>query len=154
MRDTRTVFWLYVLENGLNIGVAFALYKKLGVQGLALSYSIAYFVAALVALVLLRDRLGNIGGRAILTSSLRAFGMAIVMAVVIAFVVTLTGTSSGILGWIKLGFAVGIGGLTYLGGAGLAGTLSTSQVKEPECVSISSRTAQVIFRRISSKPLG
>jgi putative peptidoglycan lipid II flippase len=124
MRDTRTVFWLYVLENGLNIGVAFALYKKLGVQGLALSYSIAYFVAALVALVLLRDRLGNIGGRAILTSSLRAFGMAIVMAVVIAFVVTLTGTSSGILGWIKLGFAVGIGGLTYLGGAGLAGTLS------------------------------
>ena len=124
MRDTRTVFWLYVIENGLNIGLAFAFYNHLGVQGLALAYSVAYFVAAVLALALLRDRLGGIGGRIIATSSARALGMAIVMAVVIAFVVTLLGTSTGPIGWIKLGVAVGVGGLAYLGGAGLAGTLS------------------------------
>lgn len=123
MHDTRTVFWLYLIENGINIVLAFALYHRLGIQGLALSYSIAYFVAAILALVLLWDRLGSIGGRPLLMSSLRALVLSLVMAVVIAFVVTLTGTSGGIIGWIKLGFAVLVGGLTYLGGAGLAGTL-------------------------------
>jgi putative peptidoglycan lipid II flippase len=124
MRDTRTVFWLYVLENGLNIGLAFALYRQLGVKGLALSYSVAYLVSAIVALTLLRERLGTIGGRALIASSVRALTMSIVMAVVIAFVETLTGTKSGLLGWVELVFAVGVGGVTYLGGAGLAGTLS------------------------------
>lgn len=123
MHDTRTVFWLYVIENGINIALAFAFYHRLGIQGLALSYSIAYFVAAILALVLLSDRLGSIGGRPLVMSTLRALIMSVLMAVVIAFIVTLTGTSTGIVGWLKLGFAVAVGGLTYLGGAGVAGTL-------------------------------
>jgi peptidoglycan biosynthesis protein MviN/MurJ (putative lipid II flippase) len=123
MRDTRTVFWLYALENGLNIGLAFALYGRYGIQGIAVSYSIAYFVAAIVALVILRSHLGTIGGRSLLLSSFRALVMALVMAVVIAFVITLTGTSGGLIGWIKLAIAVVVGAVTYLGGAGLAGTI-------------------------------
>jgi hypothetical protein len=51
MQDTRTAFILYVLENATNILVALILYRTyLGVRGLALSYSIAYSVAALAAL--------------------------------------------------------------------------------------------------------
>jgi putative peptidoglycan lipid II flippase len=95
MRDTRTAFWCYLIENGINIALAVLLYHRLGIQGLALSYSIAYTVAAVVALVVIRHRLGTMGGRAIASSSLRSFAMAVVMAVVLALVVTLTGTSLG-----------------------------------------------------------
>ncbi len=67
MQDTRTAFVLYVLENGTNILAALLLYRTpLGVRGLALAYSIAYTLAALVALAVLRERLGTIGGRSTL----------------------------------------------------------------------------------------
>ena len=62
MQDTRTAFVLYVLENGTNLLVAGLLYHPFGVRGLALSYSIAYTLAAVVALLVLRERLGTIGG--------------------------------------------------------------------------------------------
>jgi len=57
MQETRTMFFLYVLENGLNIVLALVLYGRFGVQGLAASYSIAYTAAALVSLAVLRRRL-------------------------------------------------------------------------------------------------
>ena len=50
MRDTRTPFFLYLLENGLNIVLAFGLRSTLGGRGLALSLAIAYTVAAVAAL--------------------------------------------------------------------------------------------------------
>jgi len=128
MRDTRTAFWCYVVENGLNIGLAVLLYHRLGIQGLALSYSIAYTVAAVVALVVIRRRLGTMGGRAIAASSLRSLAMAVLMAVVLALVVTLTGTSNGLLGWGKLLLATAAGGIAYFGGAGLAATLAERRI--------------------------
>jgi putative peptidoglycan lipid II flippase len=128
MRDTRTAFWCYLIENGINIALAVLLYHRLGIQGLALSYSIAYTVAAVVALVVIRHRLGTMGGRAIASSSLRSFAMAVVMAVVLALVVTLTGTSLGLLGWGKLILATAAGGVAYFGGAGLAATLAERRI--------------------------
>ncbi|MGI9119986.1 MAG: murein biosynthesis integral membrane protein MurJ, partial [Acidimicrobiales bacterium] len=56
MQDTRSLFFLYLLENGVNIGLAILLYPALGVRGLAVSYSVAYTVAAIVALAHLRRR--------------------------------------------------------------------------------------------------
>jgi putative peptidoglycan lipid II flippase len=128
MRDTRTAFWCYVIENGINIALAVAFYHRLGIQGLALSYSIAYTIAAVVALVVIRRRLGTMGGRVIAASSLRSFAMAILMAVVLALVVTLTGTSDGLLGWGKLILATAAGGIAYFGGAGLAATLTARRI--------------------------
>jgi putative peptidoglycan lipid II flippase len=128
MRDTRTAFWCYLIENGINIGLAVVFYHRLGVQGLALSYSIAYTIAAVVALVIIRHRLGTMGGRAIVASSLRSFAMAIVMAIVVALVVTITGTSTGLLGWGKLIVATAAGGIAYFGGAGLAATLAARRI--------------------------
>ena len=63
MQDTRTPFLLNALENGLNIAFAFALYPLFGVQGLALSWSIAYIVAMVVSLAAMRRRLGRLEGR-------------------------------------------------------------------------------------------
>lgn len=60
MQDTRSVFFLYLLENGLNIVLALALYPSLGVQGLALAYALAYTGGAGGALVLLQRRTGAV----------------------------------------------------------------------------------------------
>lgn len=60
MQNLRTAFLLYLLENGINVVVAIALVGPLGVRGVALSISIAYTVAALVALLVLRSRLGGL----------------------------------------------------------------------------------------------
>lgn len=62
MTDTRTVFWLYALENAINVALAFALFPAFGVVGLAASYAAAYSVAAIVAALVLRSRLGSLAG--------------------------------------------------------------------------------------------
>ena len=61
LHDTRTPFILNCWENLINVGVAAALYPFMGVQGLALSFSIAYGVAALIALQSLSGRTEGLG---------------------------------------------------------------------------------------------
>ncbi len=61
--DTFTPFWINCIENAVNIGLAFPLYAWLGIPGLALAFSLAYFVGAAVALLVLQQRLGGIEGR-------------------------------------------------------------------------------------------
>ncbi len=56
IKNTRIVFFLYLLENGLNIVLAIILHHFYGVFGLALSLSIAYSVAFAVGLATLFNR--------------------------------------------------------------------------------------------------
>jgi peptidoglycan biosynthesis protein MviN/MurJ (putative lipid II flippase) len=57
VQDLRSAFWLYVVENGINVVAAVALVGPLGVvRGIALSITIAYTVAAVAALAHLRTR--------------------------------------------------------------------------------------------------
>jgi len=127
MQDTRTAFVLYVLENGTNILLAILLYHPLGVRGLALAYSVAYTVGALVALLVLRERLGTIGGRSLLTSSFRSVALSLVMAFVVALITALVGTGPGLTGWARLLLAAIAGAVVYLGGAGVASTITSWQ---------------------------
>ena len=61
LHDTRTPFVLNCWENLINVVVAAALYPWMGVQGLALSFSVAYGVAALMTLQALSGRTGGLG---------------------------------------------------------------------------------------------
>ena len=61
LHDTRTPFVLNCWENAINVVVAVALYPWIGVRGLALSFSVAYGVAALMTLQSLAKRIGGIG---------------------------------------------------------------------------------------------
>ncbi len=65
MLAARTVFYLYVLENGVNIVTVVPLYDALGVRGLGLSQSIAYAVGAVAAFLAIRRRAGRLGGRSL-----------------------------------------------------------------------------------------
>jgi len=62
MQDTRTMFFIYLVENGLNIVFDLALYHRFGVRGLAAGLSLAYTVAAIIAFVHLSGRVGGMGG--------------------------------------------------------------------------------------------
>jgi putative peptidoglycan lipid II flippase len=64
-KNTKTPFFLNLGENGLNVALALPLVVWLGVQGLALAYSAAYLIAAVLALRALSRVTGGLGMRAI-----------------------------------------------------------------------------------------
>ncbi len=117
MHDTKTAFILYVIENGANIITAIFLYQHFGVKGLALSYSIAYSLGALVALSLLRERLGAIGGKKILARSAESLIYSILMGFVIALVGALFSPTNNLYTFFILILQVACGLLVYLGAA-------------------------------------
>jgi putative peptidoglycan lipid II flippase len=80
MQDARSVFYLYLLENGINVVLAFALYPWLGVQGLALSFSLAYTVATVAALIVLQRRTRSVDTAIVVRTCVRVGLASAVMA--------------------------------------------------------------------------
>jgi putative peptidoglycan lipid II flippase len=121
MQDTRTAFRLYLVENGLNIVFGVALVGPLGVRGLALSLSIAYSVAALLAMAVIRRRVGGLGGDDLTTPVKRVVGASAVMAVATVLAVNVSGSQSGfgLLGRVVL--AVIVGAVAYVATAAALG---------------------------------
>jgi putative peptidoglycan lipid II flippase len=113
MQDTRSMFWLYVLENGLSIMLALALYPALGVGGLALAWVGAYSVAAVAASVHLRGRTGGLEGRATADSLLRIGIATAVMAGAVAAVLRVGNPSSSLKAPLVV-LAVAAGTLVYV----------------------------------------
>ncbi|MHB1988479.1 MAG: murein biosynthesis integral membrane protein MurJ [Acidimicrobiales bacterium] len=124
MRDTRSAFFLYLVENGLNIVLAFVLTGLMGPRGLALSLSIAYSVAALLALFVVRRKMGSLGGTSVGRYVGRSLALALVMAFAVALVAAGIGSSSGSGLYERVIAGVVVGGIVYAGGAALAGTAS------------------------------
>jgi putative peptidoglycan lipid II flippase len=86
LRDTKTPFIVNCVENALNIVFAAILYPHFGISGLAYAFSAAYAVAAVVALVMLRSRIGGLDGRRSLQTTLRAAIAATALAIATALV--------------------------------------------------------------------
>ncbi len=130
MRDTRTAFYLYVIENGCNILAAFLFFemdRPFGVRGLALALSIAYTTGAIAAYIWLRLRLGRIGLAGLARSTARVLVLSMVMAFVVAVLDTVVGSGEGVGLLIRVCAAVAGGVAVYLGGAGLAASVSDWQ---------------------------
>ena len=109
LHDTRTPFVINCWENLLNVVVAVALYPWFGVQGLAFSFSVAYAVAAVMALRSLSRRTGGIGldlrGRQVLARTTVA---AVVMTLAVRLaVVAIPGRPPDIVE-AAVGVAVGV----------------------------------------------
>jgi putative peptidoglycan lipid II flippase len=124
MRDTRTAFFLYLLENGLNIILALVLPSHIGAKGLSLSLSIAYTVAAVAALVVVRGRMGGLGGRNVGRFVARSLVATLMMTGAVALVTAavVSQTEMGLLLRVVAGVLAGL--LTYGAVAGLAGSFS------------------------------
>jgi len=122
MQDTRSAFVLYILENGLNVALAFPLSRSsLGVAGLALSLSIAYTVAALVALADLRRRTAGLEGAALVRTLMRTGWISAVMAGAVAVVAAVIGSDHGVGLVIRVAVSVVIGVVVVMVAAGVAG---------------------------------
>ena len=95
LRDTRTPFWLNVIENGLNIVLAVALVGPLGVQGLALAYAGAYTLAAVLALVALQRRMGAVDVPEVIRSGVRIVVAVACLVAAVAAVSLVVGSDTG-----------------------------------------------------------
>ncbi len=124
MQDTRTPFLLNCVENGINIVLALALYPVLGVQGLALSWSIAYIVAMFVSLEAMRRRLGRLEGRHMIDTLARVFAATVVLGALAWGVATVIGYATPARAMVATGAAL------VVGGAGFLATLQLLRVGE------------------------
>jgi putative peptidoglycan lipid II flippase len=116
LQDTRTPFFLNAFENGLNIVLALLLFSPLGVQGLALAWTGAYAVAAVVALVTLRRRIGEVPDTTAIRSMLRAGVAGALLAVVAAPIAAAIGHSSPGEALVATVVAAAAGSAAYLVG--------------------------------------
>lgn len=122
MQDTRSAFVLYLVENGLNVALAFPLSRSsLGVAGLALALSIAYTAAALVALADLRRRTAGVEGAALARTLGRVGWVSAVMAGVVALAAAVVGSDHGVGLLVRVAVSVAIGVAVVVVAAGLAG---------------------------------
>jgi putative peptidoglycan lipid II flippase len=112
MQRTRVAFYLYLIENTINIALAVLLVHPLGVRGLALSLSVAYTVGAVLGVAQLRRWFGPLGTEGTWTP-LRRVGVATVaMGIVVLVVSNLSGATHGplllarVVGAVVAGLAV------------------------------------------------
>jgi putative peptidoglycan lipid II flippase len=112
MQRTKVAFYLYLIENTINIALGVALVHPLGVRGLALALSVAYSVSALLGFALLRRWFGPLGTEGTWTP-LRRVGLATVaMGAVVLVVSNLSGATHGplllarVVGAVVAGLAV------------------------------------------------
>jgi len=134
MKDTRTPFLVNALENGINLVLAFVLVTDVvtpggfGVEGLAWAWSGAYAIAAVVALALLRRRLGSFGpaARPTVSAAVRLLVAGAVMAMAVWAVVQALDASDA-SPWILAGAGTAIGVVVY---AGLAFALRVPELRQ------------------------
>ncbi len=114
MQRTKVAFWLYLVENVINVVLAIVLVGPMSVRGLAVSLSIAYSVAAVLGIAVLRAWLGHFGGRRA-WSPLKGSGLStLVMGVVVLVASNLSGASHGIGLLVRVLGSVAAGTLAYL----------------------------------------
>jgi putative peptidoglycan lipid II flippase len=94
MQRTKVAFFLYLIENGLNVALAFALVHPLGVRGLALALSIAYTVSAFLALAVFHQWFGRLAETSAWAPLGRVAIACVPMAVVVLVVSNLSGSTS------------------------------------------------------------
>jgi putative peptidoglycan lipid II flippase len=114
MQRTKIAFYLYLVENGLNVVLAFALIHPLGVRGLALSLSIAYSAGALCGLALLRQWFGPLGSPALWAPLRRVVTASIAMGLVVLVVSNISGAMHGVALVGRVVGGVVAGGLVFV----------------------------------------
>jgi putative peptidoglycan lipid II flippase len=115
MQDTRTAFRIYLVENAINIVLGVALVGSLGVRGLALSVSIAYTVAAVIALSVVSRKDAGLGGHELTTPVTRVLISTVVMAVATVLAVNVSAATTGFALLARVTLAVVVGALAFVG---------------------------------------
>ncbi len=113
MQRTKVAFWLYLVENGINVVLALALVHPLGVRGLALALTVAYTSAALCGVAVLRRWLGPLGGPRTWAPLRRVIGATAVMGAAVLVVANLSGAQHGVMLFLRVAGALVAGAVVY-----------------------------------------
>jgi len=123
MQDTRTPMIINCFVVAVNMLANYFLFHLMGVKGLALGFTIAYFFSMLLDGTVLRHRLKRLGGRAIASTAVRAAAAAAWMALVIFGSLRLVdaGFPGGGLAaeFLRLALPAALGVIAYLAAAHL-----------------------------------
>ncbi len=115
MQDTRTAFFLYLVENVVAVATALALVGPLGVRGLALSLTVGYSVATAAALEVMHRRLDGLGGTMVSRPLRRVAVATVCMGVVMVLASGVTSGRSDTSLVLRVLLAGVTGGGAYLG---------------------------------------
>jgi putative peptidoglycan lipid II flippase len=77
IQDTRSPFWISLWSEAANVVLAFVLYREFGIQGLAISFTVATFVNAIWLWSKLSRVYGPLGTRTLFPSMLKAFAASV-----------------------------------------------------------------------------
>jgi putative peptidoglycan lipid II flippase len=121
MQDTRTMFWLYVVENGTNVVLAVPLFALWHIPGLAAAYSAAYLVGGVAAVAALSRKVHGAGLHDVPAAVGRVLVATAAMGAVVLLVSRVVG--SGSTGRLVLDVAASViaGATVYLVSARLLG---------------------------------
>jgi putative peptidoglycan lipid II flippase len=114
LADTRTPFVINAIENVANVGLALALFPALGVQGLALAWTGAYSLAAILALVMLRRRVPGPVDAAVGATVVRAAIAGVALAIVASPLAAAIGRATANRALVASAAAALAGGIAYL----------------------------------------
>ncbi len=120
-QDTKTAFKVNVVENGLNIALAFALVGAYGVLGLGASFAIAYALSALWVLQILSYKVPGFSMRPVLSSLGRMLVASALMGEAVWLVARSVGANTGGGAALRLGAATVTGLVVYFGLLALMG---------------------------------
>lgn len=114
-KDTKTPFLLGLIQNAINVVLAFVLVDRYQVEGLAWSFSVSYLIGAVVALGVLRRKVGALRWGPTAGAVVRILIACAVMSVAVWAAVTTIGSDEGAGALARTAVGVTIGGVVYLG---------------------------------------
>lgn len=112
-QDTRTPFLINVLQNIINIILAFVLVSEYDLLGLGFAFAISYLVGTVIALFTLQIKVKTFPAVGLLMDLLRMFLAAIVMGIVLWFIIKPVGANSGLGALLRITFGTVIGAVVY-----------------------------------------
>lgn len=114
-QDTRTPFIINCVQNAINIALAFPLAREYDVLGLGVAFAISYFVGAIVALFVLRQKVEGFPVSNLIASLTRMLVAACIMGAVIWLSLEPFGNDNGFRAIAKVVIGTVIGIVVYVG---------------------------------------
>ena len=112
-QDTRTPFFINVVQNIINIILAFALVSKYDVLGLGIAFAASYLVGAIIALWVLHIKVPTFPVVTVLISISRMFLAAAIMGIALWFIIKPVGANSGLGALLRITFGTMSGAVIY-----------------------------------------
>lgn len=132
IQDMRSAFWLYALENGVTVVLAAALYRPLGVRGIAAAIAAAYTVAAVVALDRVRRRVHGLAADLISRPLRRILVATVVLLVATGAGVSVTSGDTGPALLVRVVVGALAGAVGYVGALAVTGALARRSRRQGE----------------------